>query len=213
MLLSRLVLPFLLAGLLVIPVAGAKRLTIAPLDYDTHNICTVFSINEPAALWVTAAHCVVREETEETEAQYEPGSSAPVHIFTIQDQQAQVVIVIVKDDLAVLRTKKGVEGLRLAKAGPKIGDKVHVLGFPLGGEQVLYAEGTVANPHYTTPSHVWAWFAIPVCQGHSGSPILNQRGEVVSVFQRMTDVPCAPWAIGQTWETMVEDLGGLFEQR
>ena len=132
-------------------------------------------------------------------------------IYRIQDQVATIKVEFPADDLAVMETPLGARPLKIAKHAPRIGDYVQLLGYPLGRGAALYSEGIVANPAYPDDEggRTTAWFALPVCQGSSGTAIVNKHNEVVSVFQQMTGRPCAPFVSGVTWSDLMRTVAGF----
>ena len=133
-------------------------------------------------------------------------------LYRIQDQVAIIKVEFFADDLAVMETPLGARPLKIAKHAPRIGDYVQLLGYPLGRGAALYSEGIVANPAYPDDEvggRLMSWFALPVCQGSSGTAIVNKHNEVVSVFQQMTGRPCAPFASGVTWSDLMRDVAGF----
>ena len=186
-------------------------LSVAPFYRNDHNNCTAWSLRS-TGLWVTAVHCLHPRVMEFDEDDITP---APV-VYRIQDQVATIKVEFPADDLAVMETPLGARPLKIAKHALRMGDPVQLLGYPLGREAVLYSEGIVANPAYPNDEaggRVMSWFALPVCQGSSGTAIVNKHNEVVSVFQQITGRPCAPFASGVTWSDLMRDVAGFSDAR
>ena len=161
---------------------------------------------------MTAVHCLHSHGTVFDEDDVAP----PPPVYRIQDQVATIKVEFPADDLAVLETPLGARPLKIAKHAPRIGDSVQLLGYPLGRGAALYSEGIVANPAYPddeADGRIMAWFALPVCQGSSGTAIMNTHNEVVSIFQHMTGRPCAPFASGVTWSDLMRTVAGFSDAR
>ena len=200
----RLILSVLLALVLLAPQAGdASRAhptlldSVRPLsqaistDYTAQvgaykNICTVSSINAALHLWLTAAHCVLDEQL--SDYGEEPRAPRPTQGLTIEGKLAFIVKTDTVIDLAILFTPDlALPALRLARKGPFWEDTIRVIGHPFGYPSVTIVAGTVSNPDAEfvqagfAPSYMFV--TAPVAPGNSGSPIVNSRGEIVSVLQ------------------------------
>ena len=149
------------------------------------NICTASSINAALHLWLTAAHCVVDGRMDEdgvVTAMPATGLAIEGHLVFFVKTDATI-------DLAILFTPDfALPALRLAGRGPFWEDAVRVVGYPFGYPSVTIVTGTVSNPDAApfaqtgfTPSYMF--ITAPVAPGNSGSPIVNSRGEIVSVLQ------------------------------
>jgi hypothetical protein len=69
--------------------------------------------------------------------------------------------------------------LSLSKDAPAVGDRVVVIGAPLGLENTV-SDGIVSAFRTTSDTHLLQMTA-PVSPGSSGGPVLNERGEVVAI--------------------------------
>ena len=84
------------------------------------------------------------------------------------------------------------DDLEAAKLGelPELKDRVEVVGFPTGGEQVSVTNGVVSRLEVTGYSYSWrnllgATIDAAINPGNSGGPVFNQVGEVVGIaFQK-----------------------------
>ena len=177
--------------------------SIFPFYTSGRNTCTAWSLHQKRALYVTAIHCLGLNTEELVE------TPSAVHAYGIGDMKAEIFMLFPEDDLAVLHGEHGAPALKLAAEAPKMGDSVSLLGSPLGLSAPLYTIGIVSNPHYSFHGREVMWMQVPVCQGDSGGPFVNAHGRVVSIHQRQTDSPCAPFSLGPTWETLVADVAGL----
>ena len=148
------------------------------------NICTVSSINALLHLWLTAAHCILDTETSED------GTSitTPTSGLMIEGHLVYTVKLDKSVDLAVLFTPNfSLPVLRLASRAPLWEDRIRVVGYPFGFTAATIVEGTIATPEEPffdaqfLPSYML--FTAQVAPGNSGSPVINTRGEIVSVHQ------------------------------
>ena len=177
------------------------------------NICTVSSINATTHLWLTAAHCVLDERMDEDSAV----TITPTTGLAIEGKLAFIVKTDAVIDLAILITPDfSLPALRLADKGPFWEDAIRVVGHPFGYPSVTIVAGTVSNPD-AVPS-VQAGFApsymfvtAPVAPGNSGSPIVNARGDIVSVLQIGWGRGYSPGG-GATYARLKAFAGGYFER-
>ena len=136
--------------------------------------CTTWSINERQGLWITAAHCAVIET--------EDGDIYARTLF-LRTKPVTVVRFDLSSDLALLKADVHRPGLRLGWL-PAAGDAATVYGYPLGIPAPVALFVHVANPWY--PYEGWPQamlFSGHGWPGHSGSPIFDRRGRVISVCQ------------------------------
>ncbi len=93
-------------------------------------------------------------------------------------------------DLAVLRIEESLDAFSvLAASDPATGDAITVVGYPGGGRLTTIPGvvlGETPDPLGAAVGTVLGTSAI-VEQGSSGSPVLNQAGQVVGVMYAMTD--------------------------
>ena len=130
--------------------------------------CTVFRVN---GIYLTAYHCVDHEHR----------LSVLGVAMTVTDHV---------DDVASLWPAAPIVGwpsLRLA-SGLARGEAVAMLGYAMGSDTILFAAGHVITPGdraldrlFSVPAS--SYFTAPVWVGNSGGPVVNARGEVVSLVQ------------------------------
>ncbi len=88
-------------------------------------------------------------------------------------------------DLAIVTTEQSIGGFSaLAQEDPVEGDTITVIGYPRGGKLTTVTGvviGSIADPLGAALGTVMVTTA-PVEPGSSGSPVLNEKGEVVGVI-------------------------------
>ncbi len=157
--------------------ATEKPASIEALRHGQGSIhCTVFSINEHEHLWMTAHHCVVNHD--ET-------SKNPYGDNQINGESVTIYKDFPDMDVAIVRTERqSAPALKLAGRAPSIGDSVSVTGHGLGWESLTTFAGVVVLPSFMSEDgQFFSIFDMTVFPGHSGSPVFNAKGEVVSVCQ------------------------------
>jgi len=178
----------ILSALLLLTVPLIAKL---PPNLDSVTVlqgpdCTTWSVNESKGLWVTAAHCVVNigivEDTGDSFIETWPLAihGKPVTILKYSPLEEY--------DIALLQSDVHTPALKLGKY-PQVGDQVTVYGFPGRFNSPFPTWLRVSNPYQK-----WAddqrvpWIANMVFDGnvwpgHSGSPVLDRQGKVVSLVQ------------------------------
>jgi S1-C subfamily serine protease len=151
-----------------VPTASIQPLQVSVDGVDA-TMCTVFSINEQAKYWATAAHCVLQMDDEGAT------HKRPVLIGgkpTVVMMSNQVL------DVAVLRAEVSAPAIPFGNR-PALGDPVRVYGYMWGVHSPTLFFGRIAN---LNADHFMI-LDMRVGGGHSGSPILDAAGHVVSVMQ------------------------------
>lgn len=141
-------------------------------------VCTAVVIDRNAFLLLTELHCLAGE-------------------VDIEFDGVPEVRRYVKDQLVLLQTKgraKGWESVEIRKSQVGLGESVGALGFVLGSQSPLFAPGTVTGS-------LWGGLltTIPVWPGHSGSPIFDTSGRLVTLV-RQTRRPAeylSPWSYSE----------------
>jgi S1-C subfamily serine protease len=80
---------------------------------------------------------------------------------------------------AVVSPPEGIAGLNISRAVPEVGERVAVVGSPLGLEHTL-SDGVVSAIRRVSGGH-YLQISAPLSTGSSGSPVINMKGEVVGV--------------------------------
>lgn len=160
-----------------IPVASIQPLQMLREGVPA-TICTTFSINEQAKMWGTAAHCVLEEQSEEL------GQGGPVGTRATLIGGKPTVVVFVNQlmDVAVLKAEVSAPAIPIGKR-PAVGDVVRVYGYMWGAHSPTIFKGEIANLNAGARGDAYMIFDMRVGGGHSGSPILDVSGQVVSVMQ------------------------------
>lgn len=85
-------------------------------------------------------------------------------------------------DLCVLTSRVPLKPLKIANYSQlKRGDKASIFGYPLGVGPLL-TTGFVENPYYIIFDLPFLLVSVPAAPGNSGSPVLNEDGEVIGVL-------------------------------
>jgi S1-C subfamily serine protease len=85
-------------------------------------------------------------------------------------------------DLCLLKSRVPVTPLPIADySHVHVDDKAYLLGFPLGVGDIL-TSGTVADPYYLLDGYPYLMLSLPAMAGNSGSPVMNEFGEVIGVL-------------------------------
>lgn len=107
--------------------------------------------------------------------------------------QAEVVKVDQISDLAAVRLNQkrvGLVQIKTASDSPRIGEDVHAIGHPLGGQDWTYTRGYISQFRKNFP---WQTAALshhvadviqtqtPINPGNSGGPLLNSNGELIGI--------------------------------
>ena len=133
------------------------------------NICTAGSINREQHLWLTAAHCVRDIGPEGRYINQLP--------LTLVDVQFELDVAVVKVDGFTAKE------LLMQITPPRWGQELLVAGHPFGYPDIFVTRGTIANPLVVLSNKRFMIFDVAGAPGNSGSPVLNLKGEMVSVLQ------------------------------
>jgi S1-C subfamily serine protease len=172
--------------------------SVLPITHEGSNICTASLINSAKHYWLTANHCV-------------PDPDLIVEGVTIQigGQTANPIARDFVHDMAILQVPglSGGKALRLALRSPNVGQKVYVYGHPLGYPDPQLFRGYIASVDSNLGGEHFMTFDMTVCGGNSGSAVLNEQGEVVSVLQVAHGRPCDGFSGGAVWSDLVKFQG------
>jgi S1-C subfamily serine protease len=196
------------------PIASVRALWAVEINENTgeqgyQQICTVNSINEDIGLWLTAAHC-----TELGTVYVEQPKDGTEAIF----HEAKVTYKDTPNDIAVLLTPTlRVVSFKIAGKSPNTGDHIRVYGYPLGLQTIQLFQGNIASlkTHILFGADDYGYrmmFDMTVCGGNSGSAVLSDTGEVISVLQLGFGRPCASYSGGVMYDAMVESVGKFFKK-
>ena len=167
-----------IAAATLAPYGNVPTQSIQPLQMKSEKgeyrtICTTFSINEQRKMWGTAAHCVARES--------EMGQGEVRDVF-IGDKPTTLMFADIPLDIAVLRAEVSAPAIPFG-ARPQVGDAVRVYGYMWGAYAPTIFFGRIANLNATADRSHYMIMDMRVGGGHSGSPIVDANGHVVSVMQ------------------------------
>jgi len=162
-----------LIGRSSLPVKSIQPLQLVSEDYRT--ICTAWSINQEAYLWATAAHCVVAPTEDPTEP-------LGFNSLAIHNKPVRIILADPDGDLAVVQSDTETAPTLHKGTYPELGEAISVYGYMWGGPNPTLFEGKYAN--YLLRGY--AIFDCRVGPGHSGSPVLDASGRVISVVQIAT---------------------------
>lgn len=188
----RILITFTLLAALVAPLAAAVNpytylRSVSVLQTAGRNMCSVTAISKE--YYLTAAHCVVATfPTAEAPAV----DATPSENLTVDGLPAIVADVNVLQDLAVLRVVGSRRpALKLAEKAPRYLDRITMAGHPFGWDAPTVMVGTVAAPYlqftkdpaeFPFTKH-YMILQVSGAPGNSGSSVVNEKREVVSVVQ------------------------------
>jgi S1-C subfamily serine protease len=177
LLLLTLAIPRPLAADVPLPIVLKSAASVEALRTDKGRIyCTAFSINEKQHLWMTARHCVVEQQPDGTYTWRLPHIGSEV--ATVYKEFPEMDVVIVQTE------KVSAPALKLSDTDPGLYDSIFVIGHGWGWENNTIFEGHMANLSVTIPD--WGSYMIfdmRAFPGHSGSPVMDKDGKVISVLQ------------------------------
>lgn len=174
--------------------------SIQPLQFRGANFCTAFSINEKAGFWATAGHCAIAA------AQVWEKTGEPV---TIHGELATIIYVDMLWDIAVFQGERGFKALPLGH-GPLVqGEGLTVIGYPYGIARTV-TKGWIGARNITIvhPSTGYLMTSdlldVTVAGGNSGSPVLNEYGQVVGILWGAFNA--SSHSLSVPWEALVAVL-------
>ena len=154
--------------------------------------CTGFTINTEKSYLLTAAHC--------GDVQIRIDGTPSIIMF--KDE---------RKDLMVLRALERELGpaIQMAKDDPKLGDQVASYGYGFGLEKPMFRIAHVSQVNAPIEELSGPFFMIDsqYIGGQSGGPVVNERGELVSIVQRSTN----GLGIGVGVETIRDRVGRYFQ--
>jgi S1-C subfamily serine protease len=131
---------------------------------------TGFFMN-PGGCFLT--NCHVLAQAARAEVRTAEGRCYPVRGVVAADRDWDLVVA------AVVSPPEESCGLEITPDIPAVGERVAVVGSPLGLEQTL-SDGVVSALRRTSAGE-YLQISAPVSAGSSGSPVINMKGEVVGV--------------------------------
>ena len=178
----------LIALLVLAPTPSASVSPIQPLKAVTTGriFCTTFSINPTKGYWMTAMHCI----------QNDAGKPEMPYIGE-SGEETKLIAGFPDVDIAILGSTLTAPGLVLAPNAPGKGEIVSVTGFGYGFNPPTTFWGKVSNT-INIYDRKYLIFDMAVWPGHSGSPVQDAIGQVISVTQISADGIGG----GSTWEDL-----------
>jgi S1-C subfamily serine protease len=153
--------------------SAAQRMTVRVRNVGCDSLKTGTGFAVDAHTLVTNRHVI--EDSKELQVTTYDGRTIDVTLAS-----ATAVA-----DLAIITTEQSIGGFSaLAQTDPLEGDAITVIGYPLGGKLTTVTGvvlGSVADPLGAALGTVMVTTA-SVEPGSSGSPVLNEKGEVVGVI-------------------------------
>jgi S1-C subfamily serine protease len=169
-----------------------------PVDDDDgytvlQNVCTATSINAEKHYWLTAAHCVEQETL----------VSNHIAISVFKDDDA---------DVAVLHTPHySRPALKLRPTAPTVSLSVTVASYPAGLSVIQLFSGRVSSLRTPIQGSDYMMFDLTVCQGSSGSAVVDENNQIISVVQVAFGFGCSQFSGGVPWENLVRLVSGYVE--
>ncbi len=182
---------------------------VLPITFDGRNGCTATNINSKMGYWLTAAHCIPKVD----EVNISTGEKVVVAIG------GKPVTIVKHDevlDLAIVQVKGlRARSLRLSIYAPVLGQKVYVYGHPVGYSAPQFFQGYISSLllpiSWDGIDYRYMMFDMTVCGGNSGSAVLNNRDEIISVVQIGHGRPCDGFSGGAPWLDLVLFSASYFE--
>lgn len=150
------------------------------------NHCTAWAYQKPnnpyETHWITAAHCVIQDEDDPTQAELSN------HDFQIDGHACYVENFEWPTDIASLHCE-GLEapGLPLAAYEPEVTQPVVLRGYPLGYSSLFTTKGYVVVLHWHDegdPEDVfYNIYSVPTAPSNSGSPVFDDNDHVIGLLQ------------------------------
>lgn len=155
-----------------------EPVTKATVGSHADIICTAIVIDRNSYLLLTEKHCLADEVEVEFEGMPEARRYAAGELILVQTKGRA----------------KGWESVELRKDTVGLGESVGALGYVMGSQSPLFAPGTITGS-------LWGGLltTIPIWPGHSGSPIFDTSGRLVTVV-RQTRQPqgyLSPWSFSE----------------
>ena len=145
------------------------------------------------------------------------GEEPPPHTasFVLKDRRgvdynADLVALDEEMDLCLLKTKNRLKITKISKHEPEVGDNIHYSGYPTGlflpGGGLNYFDGRFSGTGDNN-NHL---YGIPVTSGASGSPVYNDKGEVIGMISAVM-VEFHHMAIGTGRENILAFINSVKE--
>lgn len=178
--------------------ASIGQVTMGELQEDDTMAlgdCTAFNINEAAYLFVTAAHCNGID-------------------VKVEGHAVGIVLIDEKNDVMLLQVP-GLKrkALKHITTPVRRGEAVASFGFAYGWSQPMLRVGHVGIPILQTKqmgNRYLTMFSFGDIKGMSGGPVVNIKGEVVSLVQQSNRDGLA--SVGLSMPALLEVVGKYWEE-
>jgi hypothetical protein len=179
---------------LATPHEAAATVVLLSANRDRHPCCSAVAVLDAQGLVMldTAAHCVVHKINQDDPA---PDADQWANIgdsiwYRTQDgyypQRATIAKYDAVRDRATLEPVDGDAPPPLALRRAKSGSRVHAVSGLYGYE---VHDGRVQGKTFAGAPGVWFWESdVSIVPGWSGSPVLNEAGEVVGIISKCNGV-------------------------
>jgi len=173
-----------------------------------HNMCTASSVYQIRHLWVTAAHCVETWAQDDFGFYYPVDQTDTIHLRAINGQPAITLARDHGNDLALMQSDAVAPALTVQDHDVTWGDVITVVGHPFAFEPLFITYGRVSNPRAPLFGQWFMFYNVAGAPGNSGSPVLSQQGQLVSVLQISLGGQggYSPETGGATWKALYNFL-------
>lgn len=168
------------------------------IDGELDTLCTSTLIDKERKLVLTAAHCIRGEAL--------AIGGTPGFVIDFNEPLDMAVIFVPALGLQPDLSHKKLKDLALGKA-PKVGDQVFMVGYPSGVPFQMLSQGWISALNAFEEFTAYQLFRYG---GYSGSAVVNEKGDVVSVHQVTLWDPVGG---GARYEDLVAFAGPYFRVR
>jgi len=149
-----------------------QRSTV-PITCSVHGIpmCSAFSINEPAGLYLTVNHCIQPFLSDEGQPEVPYLDGRPLDVVFVNEAL----------DLAIVRSTTRRPALYYRQAPFGTGTSVASFGYAYGMPTPLFRTAQVAGVFYDPERVEWMALDNALIGGMSGGPIVDRFGRVVGI--------------------------------
>lgn len=152
---------------------GASAVVILTYERDGRKLSqgSGFFVNERGDI-ITSGH--VLEGASHAEVKTTDGRVYPIRKVLVEDRKVDLI------RISVDIPRKAVHPLSISTYIPEVGERVVMIGSPLGLEQKV-SDGIVSAVHEIPTFGKIIQITAPISPGSSGSPVINMKGEVIAI--------------------------------